>query len=124
MLTRPTEGGGDVHELSICGSIADIVTRRANGRSVETIHIRVGQLRQVVPDTLVYCWTLVSADTHLDGSVLDVEDVRARIRCRDCAGVHEVGDYPILLCADCDSADVEVLAGEEFLVTALDLAEV
>jgi len=29
-----------------------------------------------------------------------------------------------MLCATCDSADVEVVAGEEFLVTALELAEV
>jgi hydrogenase nickel incorporation protein HypA/HybF len=113
-----------VHELSICGSIADIVTRRAAGRPVDTIHIRVGQLRQIVPDTLVYCWSLVSADTALDGSHIDVENVRARIRCRSCDSVHEIGEYPILLCTTCDSADVQVLAGEEFLITSLDLAEV
>jgi len=113
-----------MHELSICGSIADIVTRRANGRPVDTIHIRVGQLRQIVPDTLVYCWSVVSADTQLDGSQLDIESVRVRIKCRGCDSVHEVGDYPVLLCATCDSADVEVLAGEEFLITSLELAEV
>jgi hydrogenase nickel incorporation protein HypA/HybF len=113
-----------MHELSICGSIADIVTRRAEGRSVDTIHVRVGQLRQIVPDTLVYCWQLVSADTALNGSRIDIENVRARIRCRGCAGSHEIGDHPILLCPSCDSADVEILAGEEFLVTSLDLAEV
>jgi hydrogenase nickel incorporation protein HypA/HybF len=113
-----------MHELSICGSIADIVTRRANGRPVDTIRIRVGQLRQIVPDTLVYCWSVVSADTQLDGSQLDIESVPARIKCRGCDSVHEVGDYPLLLCATCDSADVEVLAGEEFLITSLELAEV
>jgi len=113
-----------VHELSICGSIAEIVTRRANGRPVDTIYVRVGQLRQVVPDTLVYCWTMVSADTALDGSRLELESVRARVRCRTCAGLSDLGEYPIMLCATCDSADVEVVAGEEFLVTALELAEV
>jgi hydrogenase nickel incorporation protein HypA/HybF len=113
-----------VHELSICGSIANIVARNADGRRVQTIHVRVGQLRQVVPDTLVYCWSIVSADTELDGSALDVETVPARIRCRDCGEVCELGDYPILICATCDRANVEVVAGEEFLVTSLELAEV
>ncbi len=113
-----------MHELAICGSIAEIVTRRADGRPVDTIHVRVGQLRQVVPDTLVYCWSLVSADTALDGSHIDIEQVPARIKCRGCGSSHEIGDYPVLLCAKCDSADVEILAGEEFLVTALELAEV
>ena len=113
-----------MHELAICGSIADIVTRRAQGRPVDTIHVRVGQLRQIVPDTLVYCWSLVSADTPLDGSHIDIEKVPARIRCHDCGSSHEIGDYPVLLCSKCDSADVEILAGEEFIVTALELAEV
>ena len=113
-----------MHELSICGSIADIVTRRAEGRPVDTIHVQVGQLRQVVPDTLVYCWSLVSANTVLDGSHIEIDTVPARIECRTCGSNHEVGDYPILLCAKCDSADVQILTGEEFLVTALELAEV
>jgi hypothetical protein len=32
-----------VHELSICGSIADIVTRRAGGRPVKVINVRAGR---------------------------------------------------------------------------------
>jgi hydrogenase nickel incorporation protein HypA/HybF len=73
-----------VHELSICGAIADIVSRRAGDRHVRVINVRVGQLRQVVPDTLAYCWELVSADTFLDGSRLAIERVPARLHCRGC----------------------------------------
>jgi hydrogenase nickel incorporation protein HypA/HybF len=113
-----------VHELSICGSIAEIVTRRASGRPVDTIHIRVGQLRQVVPDTLVYCWNVASADTPLDGSRLELENIPARIRCRSCDAVSDLGEHPIMLCDTCDGADVEVISGQEFIVTALELAEV
>ncbi len=113
-----------MHELSICGSIAEIVTRRASGRPVDTIHIRLGQLRQVVPDTLLYCWNVASADTPLDGSRLELENIPARIRCRTCDAVSQLGDYPIMLCDTCDGADVEVISGQEFIVTALELAEV
>src|SRR6266851_1635462 len=86
---------GTEHELSICGSVADIVTRRAAGRGVKVINVRVGQLRQVVPDTLVYCWELVSADTPLAGSRISVEAVPARIRCRSCDQVTDVGAIPV-----------------------------
>lgn len=112
-----------MHELSICGAIADIATRHADGRPVRTIHVTVGQLRQVVPDTLIFCWTLVSADTSLDGSVLVVESVPARIRCRGCGEEHDLGDLPVMLCTACERSDVEVISGEE-LITSLDLAEV
>jgi hydrogenase nickel incorporation protein HypA/HybF len=112
-----------VHELSICGSIAEIVTRRAADRPVATIHLRIGQLRQVVPDTLVYCWGLVSTDTELDGSVLEVENVPASIRCADCGATTVVGDLPLFMCSACTGVDVSVVSGEEFLITALELAE-
>jgi hydrogenase nickel incorporation protein HypA/HybF len=113
-----------VHELSICGSIADIVARHAASRRVAAIHVRIGQLRQIVLETLVYCWSLVSADTELDGSVLDVERVRARIACRDCGQSSEIGDFPVFVCSACNSVEVSVVAGEEFLITSMDLAEV
>jgi len=81
----------------------------------------VGQLRQVVPDTLAYCWELVCADTSLDGSRLAVEQVPARLRCRDCESEAEVGDLPVFACATCGGLNTEVVAGEEFLITSLEL---
>jgi hydrogenase nickel incorporation protein HypA/HybF len=67
---------------------------------------------------------MVTTATDLEGSRLDVDYVRARIRCRSCGSAEDLGDYPLLLCTACDGADVDVLAGEEFLVTSLDLAKV
>jgi hydrogenase nickel incorporation protein HypA/HybF len=112
-----------VHELSVCGSIASIAGRHAAGRPVSVIYVRVGRLRQIVPDTLVYCWDLVSADTPLAGSRLEVETVPARITCRACDAVTEIGDIPVFVCAACGGTDAEVTSGEEFLITSLDLAE-
>lgn len=112
-----------MHELSLCGAIADIATRRAADRAVEVIHVQVGQLRQVVPDTLSFCWSLVTADTTLAGSVLEIERVAASLKCRECGGEHPLGDSFTIACRVCGSVDVTVIAGEGFLVTALELAE-
>jgi hydrogenase nickel incorporation protein HypA/HybF len=111
-----------VHELSLCGSIADIVGRHAAGRAVSVIHLQVGQLRQVVPDTLVYCWGLVSEQSPLAGSRIEVESVPARMRCRACGHSAEVGDLPVFACRDCGGVDAEITAGEEFMITSLELA--
>lgn len=111
-----------MHELSLCGSIADIVGRHAAGRDVSVIHLQIGQLRQVVPDTLVYCWGLVSADTPLAGARIDIDHVPARMRCKACGHDAEVGDLPVFACPRCGGVNAEITAGEEFMITSLDLA--
>ncbi len=111
-----------VHELSICSSIVDIVTRHADGRTVNAVHLQVGQLRQIVPDTLVYCWGLMIADTPLASSELRVESIPGAIRCKPCDRTQTLAEF-ILVCENCGGSDVEVVAGEEFLITTLDLAE-
>jgi hydrogenase nickel incorporation protein HypA/HybF len=112
-----------VHELSICRSIVDIVTRHAEGRTVEIVHVRVSKLRQIVPDTLTYCWSLVNERTPLAGSRLAVESIPAAIRCTTCDHT-DVLTEAAFVCASCGGRSVEVVAGEEFLITSLELAEV
>jgi hydrogenase nickel incorporation protein HypA/HybF len=113
-----------MHELSLCGALAGIVSRRAEDRPVEVVHVRVGQLRQVVPETLAFCWEMVVAQTPLEGSVLDLERVPAVLHCRICEATGPLGDSIALACQSCGALDVEVTAGEEFDVTALDLVRV
>jgi hydrogenase nickel incorporation protein HypA/HybF len=113
-----------VHELSLCGAIADIAIGKAGDRTVEVIHLRIGQLRQVVPDTLVFCWEMVTAETSLAGSVLAVERVPADLHCTSCGSTGQLGESIALACQSCGSLSVEIVAGEEFDVTALDLVAV
>jgi hydrogenase nickel incorporation protein HypA/HybF len=111
-----------VHELALCGAIAGIVSRRAGDRRVDVIHLRIGQLRQVVPDTLTFCWTLVREGTELDGSALEIERVPAVLECRSCAERFGLDGDISFACRACGGLDVAVVAGEDFDVTALDLA--
>jgi hydrogenase nickel incorporation protein HypA/HybF len=111
-----------VHELSLSQSIGQIVRKHAAGRQVEVVHLQVGQLRQVVPDSLVYCWGLVNEGTECEGSVLDIDHVPASVVCDDCGATTQLGEMR-LSCGSCGSAKVRVTTGEEFLVTSIELAE-
>jgi hydrogenase nickel incorporation protein HypA/HybF len=113
-----------MHELSLCGAIAEIVTRRAGDRRVGVVHLQVGELRQVVPDALTFCWAMLTADTDLDGSTLDVQRVAAVLICGTCGVRSGMGEVPAFACVGCGGLDVAVEAGEEFAVTTLDLIPV
>lgn len=111
-----------MHELSIAEAILDVAARHAAGRRVLKIEVRVGHLRQVVPDSLDFAFSLVSQGTALDGAALEITHVPAAGRCRDCDARSVMEGFP-LCCARCGGLDVEMLAGEELLVDALELEE-
>jgi hydrogenase nickel incorporation protein HypA/HybF len=113
----------EVHELSICSAIAKIVDEHAAGRPVERVRLAVGHLRQVVPDTLSYCWDIIVADTPLAGVPLDIDAIPASITCKVCASTTVI-DTLIMRCRSCDSTDVSLTTGDELFVTSLDLAGV
>ncbi|HEY2834407.1 MAG TPA: hydrogenase maturation nickel metallochaperone HypA [Sporichthyaceae bacterium] len=113
-----------MHELSLCGAIAEIASRRAGDRRVEVVHLQIGQLRQVVPEALTFCWSMLTENTSLDGSTLDVDRVAAVLICRMCGVRSALAEPLALVCAGCGGLDVGVEAGEEFAVTALDLVPV
>ena len=111
-----------MHELSICTSLAAIVTEHAGDRPVRAVHLDIGHLRQVVPDTLRFSWEIVATDPPLAGSQLVINHIPATLTCRTC-GAETTIELPVFRCT-CGSTDTEVTSGEELLVTSLELADV
>jgi hydrogenase nickel incorporation protein HypA/HybF len=109
-----------MHELSIAEAVLRIVTAQAGGRRVARVELRVGHLRQVVPDALRFAFELLAAGTLAEGAELAIEHVPAAGRCRACGDEAQLRAFP-LLCPGCGSADVELTRGEELLVEALEL---
>jgi hydrogenase nickel incorporation protein HypA/HybF len=109
-----------VHELSMCEAIARTVAAHARGRQVRSVTVRIGHLRQVVPETLTFSWTMVTNATLLEGSELRVDHIPAVVSC-DACGTTTL-DAPVLACASCGTRAVTLRSGDEFLVASLDLA--
>jgi len=109
--------------MSLCQAIAEAVAEHAGGATVRRVDVRIGHLRQVVPDALTFSWGLLTASTSLDGAELVIEQVAATLSCGDCAAVTEL-DLPILVCGSCGSHTVTLLTGEEFGIVSYHLAEV
>jgi hydrogenase nickel incorporation protein HypA/HybF len=111
-----------MHELSIAGALVAIASRHAAGRRVTRVEVKVGHLRQVVPDSLAFAFELVAVDTEVEGAELVLEEVPAAGRCRACGTESRLEAFP-LHCGACGGLDVEVIRGEELLVDSLELEE-
>jgi hydrogenase nickel incorporation protein HypA/HybF len=123
-----------MHELSISSAIIETAIRHAAGRKVTVVHVRVGALRQVVPSSLEFYFGIAGRDTLCEDAELDLELVRALLRCPRCANEWDPEPAPLLegdpdpalllprfRCPGCDSAGAEVLAGEELMVDSIDV---
>ena len=73
-------------ELSLCEAIAGVVKAHADGRHVDVVRVRIGALRQVVPESLSFCWTLLRESEDMPDAELELECITAEVKCRACAG--------------------------------------
>jgi hydrogenase nickel incorporation protein HypA/HybF len=111
-----------MHELSLSGAIVNTVVKHARGRPVSVVSLRIGALRQVVPDTLDFYFDFVARGTVCEGARLEQELVPARLRCTGCEREWEV-ELPIFMCPACGGA-AEVASGDELEVESIEVEEV
>lgn len=109
-----------MHELAITESVVQAVTERLPDATVRCVYLEIGPLSGVVPDSVRFCFDLVTEGTNLAGAKLEISQPSARCACADCG--HEFApDGPIPICP-CGSAAVSVLSGQELRITAVEVA--
>jgi hydrogenase nickel incorporation protein HypA/HybF len=111
-----------VHELSLSSAIVNTVVKHAAGRPVTEVNLRVGRLRQVVPDTLVFYFGFVARGTVCEGAELTLAITETRLRCVPCAEEWSI-DVPEFRCPTCDGSDVQIVSGNEFEVDSIEVEE-
>lgn len=114
-----------MHELAVCQSVLRQVVAIAaerNASRVGRITLRIGPLAGVEPSLIGLAFPIVAAGTLCDASALEIESVPVRVRCRICAASSEV---PVnrLLCARCDSWNVELTSGDELVLALVELLD-
>jgi hydrogenase nickel incorporation protein HypA/HybF len=111
-----------VHELSLSSAILETTLRHAGGRRVTSVQLRVGALRQVVPESLEFYFGIVTRGTPCEGAALEQELIAARMRCEECGSEWEP-ELPIFRCPGCGGGAVEAVAGAEFEVESIIVEE-
>jgi hydrogenase nickel incorporation protein HypA/HybF len=111
-----------MHELSLSSAIVNTVVKHARGRRVVVVDLRVGKLRQVIPDTLEFYFEFVARGTVCEGARLEQELVEAVLHCDVCGHEWQI-EIPAFRCPACGGSDVRVASGDEFEVQAIDVEE-
>jgi hydrogenase nickel incorporation protein HypA/HybF len=111
-----------MHELSVASAVLNTAVKHAGTRDVSVVSLRVGKLRQVVPDSLSFYFDIVSRDTVCEGARLELTEIDARLGCSDCAQEWQP-DIPAFRCPRCESAAVQILAGEELEVDYIEVED-
>lgn len=112
-----------MHELSIAQAlveqVADLVAREGGRRAVR-VTVKLGALSGVDPEALDMAFPVAAEGSDCEGATLVVEPVAAAAHCRDC-GRDSEPPFPFLACEHCGSTDVDVLAGHELLLAAVEI---
>ena len=113
-----------MHEYGLAETLLAValeVAETHGGRPVEHLWVRLGRLRQVMPEALSFAFAAVAHGTLAEGATLHWEEVAPRVRCRGCDAIFAPEDQWFWTCPECGAADGEVLAGEEVVVTRVTL---
>jgi hydrogenase nickel incorporation protein HypA/HybF len=111
-----------VHELGLCEGVLAAVERRAAGRRVTRVRVRVGAQHRVVPSAFDQSFALVAQGTVADGAAVDLVTVPVRVRCLDCGHEGEATDA-LAACPACGGLDIETEGGDELILEAIHLEE-
>ncbi|MFH0787147.1 MAG: hydrogenase maturation nickel metallochaperone HypA [Pseudomonadota bacterium] len=111
-----------MHEMGIAQSILDIVEQemaRHGVTKVSTIRLVVGEFTAVVPQSLTFCFEVITKDTPMEGVRLEMEPVPLTGRCGGCGEEFEIKEYRFV-CPKCDSKEIETIGGKELYVKEIE----
>lgn len=119
-----------MHELSIASSLAEGVLAFVELHRVSkvlAVRLAVGELTCVEAEQLRFCYTAVTRETALETATLEIDQVKALIRCSHCAyagspkyweDALSVAAIPTLQCPQCGGA-AEAVQGHECLIKGI-----
>lgn len=126
-----------MHELALSRAIVATVLRHSGGLPVRTVHVRLGALRQAVPESLSFYFAIAADGSGCAGAELEVEPVAALLRCPSCdrewdpapepLDSHDpeaaaVLALPVFACPECGAGGIAI-AGEELEVDWIEVDE-
>ena len=108
-----------MHETGLCEAVVDAALRRASGRRVTGLRVRIGG-HLVDPVVITQGIQVAAAGTDADGTAVDLVLDPMVVRCRGCGRTGDVRDHlDLVACPRCSGVDVEVTGSDEVVLESL-----
>ncbi|MGC9965671.1 MAG: hydrogenase maturation nickel metallochaperone HypA [Syntrophobacteraceae bacterium] len=111
-----------MHELAIAESLLKIIVDESKRHGLEHINkvkLQIGRFTAVVPESLTFCFELVSQDTVAFGAKIEIETVGIVARCENCDISFDV-ENKVFLCPKCGEPAIELLSGRELSILSIE----
>lgn len=115
-----------MHELSVATALvaqAARAAREAGAERVTVVHLQLGRLSGLVPDSLTFGFEIACQGTALEGSRLEIERIEPVVWCTPCQARVTLVSPHRFRCPTCDTPSAEVVAGRELHLRSLEVAD-
>jgi hydrogenase nickel incorporation protein HypA/HybF len=109
-----------VHELGLCESVLDAVEKRAAGRRVIALRVKIGVLHRVPRESFDSAFTVMSTGSVAQGAAVDFVVLPVRVHCRSCT-LDSRADDLLASCPRCGAAEFDSDGGDEVLLDSIAL---
>jgi hydrogenase nickel incorporation protein HypA/HybF len=104
-----------VHEMSYCEGVVEAVEKRAAGRPVARVGVRIGAVHRIVADAFEQSFQIAATGGPAEGATTDLVVLPVHGHCMDCR--HDFASTnPSPACPSCGSLDVAVEGGDEVIL--------
>ncbi|MCK4797476.1 MAG: hydrogenase maturation nickel metallochaperone HypA [Spirochaetes bacterium] len=111
-----------MHELSIITNIFKKIEEVAENNSlikINKVKLKIGIMRQVIPEFLRFAFEAVSKDTKAEKAELEIEYIPIKMKCNSCANEFIV-ENNIYICPLCNNTKLDILSGQEIILQSID----
>ena len=82
-----------MHEMSIAQNMINIIQeemRKRHSNTLKSVHLRVGTMSAVVPDSLSFCFDLITKGTDFEEAELIIDIIPLMGFCKECTNEFEI----------------------------------
>ncbi len=112
-----------MHELGIARSIVETAldeAGKAKAVRVVKVTLKIGELAGIMPDSLSFCFELLTRATIAENAALAIISVPVTAQCRRCNSTFTIRQNTYR-CNNCGNPDIELRSGRELQIEGVEI---